>query len=62
AHRAASAASAPHRGALIDAHAKLVKLAAEAPSYNFDTGLLALEIGTLLVAASPSSEHAHGTA
>ncbi|MEM6909578.1 MAG: DNA polymerase III subunit delta' [Pseudomonadota bacterium] len=45
---------------LIDAHAALVQLAAEAPNYNYDTGLLALELGTLLSQAAPASEHAHG--
>ncbi|MEL6531289.1 MAG: DNA polymerase III subunit delta', partial [Pseudomonadota bacterium] len=52
--------SAYQRGKLIDAHQELVKLAAQAPSYNFDTGLLTLEIGTLLVNASAASEPAHG--
>ena len=48
------------RAALIEAHGQLVALAGQAPSYNFDTGLLALEIGTLLMNAAPASEHAHG--
>lgn len=48
------------RTKLIDAHSKLVRLAAEAPTYNFDTGLLCLEIGTLLVGASAASEQPHG--
>ncbi len=52
--------SSSHRGNLIDAHQELVKLAGQAPSYNFDTGLLTLEIGTLLVNASAASEPAHG--
>ncbi|MEL7197153.1 MAG: DNA polymerase III subunit delta' [Pseudomonadota bacterium] len=52
--------SSQHRAKLIDAHGALVKLAAEAPSYNYDAGLLTLEIGTLLSAAAPASEHAHG--
>jgi DNA polymerase-3 subunit delta' len=34
--------------ALADAHAALVTLAREAPTYNYDPGLLMLEIGTLL--------------
>ena len=34
--------------ALADAHAALVVLAREAPTYNYDPGLLMLEIGTLL--------------
>ncbi|MDJ0642780.1 MAG: DNA polymerase III subunit delta', partial [Erythrobacter sp.] len=57
---ARSSNSALHRERLIAAHAELVKLAAQAPSYNFDTGLLVLEIGTLLVNASAASEPAHG--
>lgn len=48
------------RGRLIDTHQDLVKLAGQAPSYNFDTGLLTLEIGTLLVNASAASEPVHG--
>ncbi len=54
------AKSAARRGSLIDAHQELVKLSGQAPSYNFDTGLLVLEIGTLLVDASAASEPAHG--
>ena len=46
--------------ALIDAHGALVTLAAQAPSYNFDPGLLSVEIGSLLARAAPASEHAHG--
>ncbi|MHA7818356.1 MAG: DNA polymerase III subunit delta' [Erythrobacter sp.] len=48
------------RAALIEAHGELVTLAAQAPTYNFDTGLLAQEIGSLLMRAAPASEHAHG--
>lgn len=58
-HARASQSSA-HRAKLIEAHGALVRLAAEAPSYNYDTGLLTMEIGTLLGAAAPASEHAHG--
>lgn len=47
------------RAALIEAHGELVTLAAQAPTYNFDTGLLAAEIGSLLMRAAPSSDHAH---
>ncbi|RXZ66100.1 DNA polymerase III subunit delta' [Pelagerythrobacter rhizovicinus] len=43
---------------LIDAHAALVRLAGEAPTYNFDPGLLVMEIGTLLASAAPASERA----
>lgn len=49
-----------YRSALIEAHGELVTLAAQAPHYNFDTGLLAQEIGSLLMRAAPASEHAHG--
>lgn len=52
--------SPPHRARLIEAHGKLVTLAGQAPTYNFDTSLLTLEIGTLLVEASAASEPAHG--
>ena len=48
------------RAALVDAHTSLVTLSAQAPSYNFDTGLLCLEIGTLLSGAHAASEPAHG--
>ena len=60
ANKARSTQSASHRAKLIETHTALVKLAAEAPSYNYDTGLLTMEIGTLLSAAAPASEHAHG--
>jgi DNA polymerase-3 subunit delta' len=49
-----------HRARLIDTHAALVSLAAEAPTANFDPGMLPFEIGSLLVAAAPASEPAHG--
>ncbi|QIQ86078.1 DNA polymerase III subunit delta' [Erythrobacter sp.] len=58
--RARETASNPERGALVEAHAKLVRLAGEAPVHNYDTGLLALEIGTLLVGARAASEPADG--
>lgn len=59
--RAARAADDPARRArLIDAHAALVNLAAEAPTANFDPAMLPFEIGSLLVAAAPASEPAHG--
>jgi DNA polymerase-3 subunit delta' len=37
----------------IEAHAALVRLAAQVPAYNFDPGLLALEIGGLLATTAP---------
>ncbi len=59
--RAARNAEIPsHRARLIDTHGALVALAAEAPSANFDSGMLPFEIGSLLVAAAPASEPAHG--
>lgn len=59
--RAARGSDDPHhRARLIDAHAALVTLAGEAPTANFDPGLLPFEIGSLLVAAAPASEPAHG--
>ena len=45
---------------LIRVHGELVTLAAQVPVYNFDAGLLAMEIGTLLASAAPASERAHG--
>lgn len=45
---------------LIEAHGALVQLAVEAPIYNFDAAMLPHEIGSLLVAAAPASEAAHG--
>jgi DNA polymerase-3 subunit delta' len=59
--RTARAASDPaQRLRLIDTHAALVSLAAEAPTANFDPAMLPFEIGSLLVAAAPASEPAHG--
>ncbi|MFO6447339.1 DNA polymerase III subunit delta' [Erythrobacter sp. NE805] len=59
--RAARTTEDPERRLrLIDTHAALVQLAAEAPTANFDPGMLPFEIGTLLVAAAPASEPAHG--
>lgn len=62
--RAIVADLAPHADrsairALVRLHGELVTLAAQAPVYNFDAGLLAMEIGTLLAAAAPASERAH---
>jgi DNA polymerase-3 subunit delta' len=59
--RAARTNADPHqRARLIDTHGALVSLAAEAPTANFDPGMLPFEIGSLLVAAAPASEPAHG--
>lgn len=45
---------------LSDTHAELVRLAAQAPTYNFDAGLLVMEIGTLLASLAAPSERPHG--
>ncbi|MFK4004348.1 AAA family ATPase [Qipengyuania sp. NPDC077563] len=45
---------------LVDTHAELVRLSAEQPTYNFDPGLLGMEIGTLLVQAGAASERGNG--
>ena len=37
--------------AMVEAHGELVRLAGQAPTYNFDPGLLVMEIGTLLANA-----------
>jgi len=60
AQRARTADNSRQRAALVEAHAQLVTLAGQAPSYNFDTGLLCLEIGTLLCRAHVASDHANG--
>jgi DNA polymerase-3 subunit delta' len=46
--------------ALADAHAELSRLAAQAPTYNYDAGLLVMEIGSLLAALAAPSERVHG--
>lgn len=57
---AGSVDDAPHARipAIVEAHAKMVTLGAQVPTYNFDPGLLAMEIGTLLASAAPASERA----
>lgn len=59
---AARMAATPRRdlAALADTHAELVRLAAQAPIYNFDPGILIAEIGTLLASLAARSEPAHG--
>lgn len=44
----------------VTAHAGLVRLTGEYLTYNYDTGLLALEIGNLLSQCAAASEPAHG--
>ena len=58
---AGSMAGAPHSAltALSDAHAELVALTGQAPTYNFDPGLLVAEIGSLLASAGPLRERAN---
>jgi len=50
----------PALAVLSDTHAQLVRLAAQAPTYNFDPGLLVLEIGTLLASLAVPSAPVHG--
>lgn len=45
--------------AMVDAHADLTRLAAQLPTYNFDPGLLVMEIGTLLTHLAMPSEAAN---
>jgi DNA polymerase-3 subunit delta' len=44
---------------IVEAHGQLVRLAGEALTFNFDTGLLMLEIGGLLASAAMPREAAH---
>jgi DNA polymerase-3 subunit delta' len=46
--------------ALAEAHEELSRLAAQAPTYNYDPGLLVMEIGSLLAALAAPREAAHG--
>ncbi len=41
--------------AIVEAHADLVRLSAQAPTHNFDPGLLVMQIGGLLASAATSS-------
>ena len=43
---------------IIEAHGELNRLASQAPTYNFDAGLLVMEIGTLLASAATPRETA----
>ena len=45
---------------LADTHARLVQLGAEAPTFNFDPGLLVLEIGGLLARIADPRDQRHG--
>ncbi len=56
--RALAQADDHARMRLVEAHAGLVSLAAVAPIYNFDSGLLMTQIGSLLASAAPTREGA----
>jgi len=43
---------------MIEAHARIVRLAGQAPTYNFDANLLVMEIGHLLAMAALPREAA----
>jgi len=45
--------------ALAQAHSQLSRLAGEFPTYNYDAGLLVMEIGSLLAALAAPSERTH---
>ncbi len=49
-----------NRPRLVDAHEQLNRLAGQAPTYNFDPGLLVMEIGTLLASAAVDREPRYG--
>lgn len=51
-------ANAARAGRIIAAHGELVRLAGQAPTFNFDPGLLAAEIGSLLVSIHDEPKHA----
>jgi DNA polymerase-3 subunit delta' len=50
--------SRAHQARIITAHAELVRLAGQLPTYNFDPGLAAMEIGGLLASAAMPREAA----
>ncbi len=52
----AADATRERQARLVTAHAALARLSAQAPTYNFDAGLLALEIGGLLASAGVPRE------
>ncbi len=54
----AASATRERQARLVTAHAALARLSAQAPTYNFDAGLLALEIGGLLASAGVPRETA----
>ncbi len=50
----------PQIPALVETHAELSRLAAQAPTANFDAGLLIMQIGTLLTQIAAPREAANG--
>ena len=50
--------AAARDGAVIEAHGQLVRLGAQLPTYNFDPGLVAMELGALLAALAMPKETA----
>lgn len=52
-------AGAAAQGRIIEAHAALVQLAREATAYNYDPGLLVMEIGALLASTAMPNEAAN---
>ncbi|MGB7374599.1 DNA polymerase III subunit delta' [Pontixanthobacter sp.] len=56
---ALSSANRADYPAIVDAHAELVALAGQAPTYNFDPGLLIAETGSLLAAAAGPRDRGH---
>ncbi len=53
-----SASPRERQDRIIEAHGAITRLAAQAPTYNFDAGLLVLEIGGLLASAAMPREAA----
>lgn len=53
-----ASASRARQVALIEAHGTLMRISAQAPTYNFDAGLLIMEIGGLLASAAMPREAA----
>ena len=45
---------------IVEAHNEISRLTGQAPTYNFDAGLLVMEIGTLLASAAVDREPGHG--
>ena len=53
-------AELPALPALADTHTELCVLAAQAPTYNYDPGLLVMEIGSLLAKLGAPRAGSHG--